>query len=109
MAITVNSTVQTLAVPSAPQRTIVINADLDATSIANGYDVSAQFPGATVKYSAYVPNYDGATLRWFRLAMVSSVMRLQAYADSNGAPGTIVGAGVDLSGHTGVEVAAQVQ
>jgi hypothetical protein len=105
MAITVNSTLVTGGQPSATHRSGTINVDLDATSILNGYDLSAVLPtGITVRASAYVPHYDGSALRWFRIVDVAGVPRLQAYADTNSAPGALVGAGVNLSGHTGLEV-----
>lgn len=109
MAITVNSNTKTTGMPSAPVRMVILNVDLDATSILNGYDVSAQVPGLTLKHSAWVPHYDGSTLRWFRLYTVSGVVRLQAFTNNNGAPGSLVGAGVDLSNHTGLEVVGWFQ
>lgn len=107
MAITDNGGAVSGGQPSATLRCGVINVDLDATSIAGGYDLDAAgvLPkGITVKASPFVPHYDGAALRWFRIVNVSGVNRLKAYASTNAAPGAEVGAGVDLSGHTGLEV-----
>lgn len=105
MAITVNSAVDSGKVPKQPLMAGEIDVDLDATSILNGYDLSDSLPdGVTVIQSTWVPNYDGSALRWFRVVDVSGVPRLQAYTSVSGAPGALVGAGVDLSGHTGLVV-----
>lgn len=105
MAITINSSADAGQVPKAPILAGKVDVDLDASYIATGYDVSATLPdGVTVVHSDFVPNYDGAALRWFKIVDVSGVPRLKAFATANGAPGAEVAGATDLSGHTGLVV-----
>jgi hypothetical protein len=105
MALTINSSADAGRVPKAPLLAGEINVDADASYPATGYDVSATLPdGVTVRHSEFVPDYDGAALRWFRIVDVSGVPRLKAYASANGAPGAEVAGATDLSGHTGLTV-----
>jgi len=105
MAITVNSTVESGGQPSATHRSGTINVDLDASSPAGGYDLSAALPdGIAVTASAYVPHYDGSALRWFRIVQVNGTPRLKIYANTNAAPGAEDAGGTDLAGHTGLEI-----
>lgn len=105
MAVTVNSASYGGEQPSAPIACGTINIDADSSYPTGGYDVSSSLPdGVTIIHSGYIEHYDGAAVRYCRLANVSGTVRAKFYAQTNGAPGAEVSAATDLSGHTGVEV-----
>lgn len=117
MAITINSaenpTVspdENSGQPSAPFHSASINVDLDNSypnpggGVVGGYDISASFSGAVVAPSPFVPDWDGAALRWFKVVDDDGTPKLQSYADANGSPGAQTANATDLSGHTGLEV-----
>lgn len=104
MAITVNDTALSNGMPSAPLRTVQVDADLDASYTTGGYAIAA-LAGQTIVTSEYVPHWNGAALRWFRLeSAAAGVVKLVGYVSTNGAPGVEVTAAVDLSGHTALVV-----
>ena len=103
MTITVNSAVLSSGQPSAPRRVVVLNVDLDNSYPTGGYDVSDQLAGGTPVFSETVIDYDGSALRYLKLAADGKV---QAFVQTDGAPGIEVGNGVDVSGHTGVVINA---
>ena len=109
MAITVNSVAPSFATenqnePSALFATVRVNVDLDTSYPTGGYDLSANLPGVTVRACAYVPHYDGAALRWFRVEDSSGTPKLVGYVNTSGAPGAQVAGTTDLHGHTGLEL-----
>jgi hypothetical protein len=106
MAITVNSAGVSHGMPSAPLRATSVNVDLDNSYPEGGYEIVA-LRGQTVVHSDFVPHYDAAELRWFRLENPSDgVVNLVAYDTANGAPGTETDAGDDMTGHAGLVVGA---
>lgn len=100
MAVTINSNSRSNGMPSAPFRAQTINVTMDNSYPTGGEDVSATLQGGTAIACPFVPDYNGATLRWFRVENVGGVARLKAYADSNGNPGAEVANATDLSAHT---------
>ncbi len=105
MAVTVNSYVDGGRQPSAPVMGGSINIDADASYPEDGYDVSSSLPpGVTILHSDYVINYDGAALRYCRLASVNGTVRAKFYAQTDGAPGAEVSAATNLAGHTGLDI-----
>jgi len=104
MAITVNSTSNSNGQPSAPLRVAVVDVTLDNSYPAGGYDISDDLPdGASIVHSPFVPDYDGAALRWLKISATKTV---QVFADNNGSPGSEVAGATDVSGHTTVELSA---
>lgn len=104
MALTVTTNTLGIGVPTALKRTAELLVSADNSYPAGGYDLSAQLVGATVVKSEYVPSYDGAALRFFKIVNVSGTPKLKCYAGTNNAPGAEVAGATDLSGHTGVVV-----
>jgi hypothetical protein len=113
MAITINDTVnptvspdENSGQPSALLQIGEVDVDLDNSypnpggAVVGGYDVSASFSGAVVLPSPFVPDWDGAALRWFRMVNDSGTPKLQSYADDNASPGAQTANLTDLSGHT---------
>jgi hypothetical protein len=105
MALVVNSTRQGGSQPSAPIMAGRLDASPDSSYPAGGYSVKANLPnGVEVIHSPYVPHYDGATLRWFRIVDVTGTPTLKCYANGSGAPAAEVAPATDLSGHDNVVV-----
>lgn len=106
MAVTVNSVTKSGGSPAAYLQAVEVDIDGDISYPTGGYDVSgdAAWPkGAAVVQSDFVPNYDGAELRWARLEGAGMVV---FYDTANAAPSTETTATDDMSGHTGVRVGA---
>jgi hypothetical protein len=102
MAITVNSAGNSNGMPTAPQRVTVVNVDLDNSYPTGGYDITASLPdGVTVTWSETVIHYDASALRYLKVTGTGFV---QAFVQTDGAPGVEVTAAVDVSGHTGVSI-----
>ena len=98
MAITVNTATPGLGQPSAPKRAFEFDVDLDNAYPAGGYALTA-LAGFTPIVTPWVPNYDGAALRWLKISAAGKVV---VHADDNGGPGAEVAGSTDVSGHTGV-------
>jgi len=108
MAITINSNAKSHRTTKAPGYWVKLNVDLDSSyPNPDGYDVSDQLDGGTVKYSETVGSDNGTVLRFVK---VDSSGVLRAYAAStNGAVGAQVANGTDVSGHTGIEISVWCQ
>jgi hypothetical protein len=106
MAILVNSVASGNGMPSAPQRIHVLNATLDASYPAGGYDISSSLAGGSVVWAETRAFRAGGTTRHFRVNR--STDKLQAFADDSGAVGAEVAAVTDLSAYT-VEVAVATE
>lgn len=109
MAITVNDTQLSSGQPSSPLRAVSVDADLDNSYPAGGYEIAA-LRGQTVKISDYVPHWDGSELRFFRLESPSAgVVNLVAYDAANGAPDAETTPADDMTGHAGLVVNGVVE
>lgn len=107
MAYTLNSTIdrsENSRQPSAPFQADEIDITADASYPANGYDLSADLPEVTAVLGIFVPDYDGASLRWLKVVQHDSKPKVQIYADANGSPGAQESAGGDMSGHANVKL-----
>ena len=104
MALTNITTSNSTGQPSAPFRMGYLKVDLDNSYTADGYDISAQYPDATVIGGETIFHYDGTALRMFKVVNDSGTPKLRAYAVTNGAKGAQVAGATDLSGHTNLEI-----
>jgi hypothetical protein len=107
MAITVNSIGRGTGQTTAPMQPAVINADLDNSYPAGGYDIEASSPSindlgtATLVVSPLQPISDGTTIRYAQIVNDAGTLKLRVYLDATLVEET---ATTDLVNYTGVEV-----
>lgn len=86
--------------PSARFNAARVNVTGAASYVTGGDSLAASLPGATIVACPFVPNYNGAELRWARIENDGGVAKLKFYDNNNGAPGAETTATDDVSGHT---------
>ena len=99
MAITVNTAGASAGMPTAPQRVIELDVDLDASYPTGGYDVAASLPQSPTLVSPFVAASNGTTPIYLRIN--PATLKLQAFVDDTFVE---VAGAVDLATYTGVKV-----
>lgn len=102
MAIVINSTKTTNAMPSAPQRAVEVNINFDSSYPTGGEDVTSSLPdGTTVVWSPMQSISDGTTAILARLVTTAGVTKVVAFTLATGAE---IANTTDLSSYTGVVI-----